>query len=402
MRKHLLLLIALVIGSTGACPAQDQKQVETVAGRLMELYEKAGKAASEQNYATAERLWKQMLRENQKLPEAIRAKEGLHLGASYYNLACLQALQQKKSAALRSFELAYRHGYDNYRHTLKDTDLDNLRAEKRFQAILEKMKEVDFLTILQRAPGYAPSQQRDTLRRFTYQHPNDSNLVRVREYFKLDSVAGSGDELSKIKRILTYIHNLIAHDGNHENPPVRNAIGLARACADGSRGLNCRGLAIILNECYLSMGWKARVVTGMPKVYLTDCHAFNTVYSHTLDKWLWVDPTFNAWVMDEGGNLLSIREVRQRLRDNLPVVLNAEANQNNRRKSTEENYLYTYMAKNLYYVNCRLRSEYNAEGMPYIRENYINLMPVGFTVEREQGTTLIHDEDWFWQSPYSD
>ena len=150
---------------------------------------------------------------------------------------------------------------------MQDTDLNNLRNEKRYKTIHDKLKEVgDFQYILQNASGYEPNLRTDTLLRFSYANPNDSNLVRVREYFQLDSVAGSGDELSKIKNILTYIHNIIKHDGNHENPKTVNAIGLAAACNDGSRGLNCRGLATGMNECYLAMGFKSRFITCMPKL----------------------------------------------------------------------------------------------------------------------------------------
>lgn len=95
--------------------------------------------------------------------------------------------------------------------------------------------------------------------------PSDSNLIAVKEYFKLDSVAGTGNELSKIKNILTFIHNKIKHDGQHGNPKHLNSIALAEACKDGSRGLNCRGLATVLNECYLAMGFKSRFITCMPK-----------------------------------------------------------------------------------------------------------------------------------------
>lgn len=78
-----------------------------------------------------------------------------------------------------------------------------------------------------------------------------------------------------------------------------NAINYAEACKDGSRGLNCRGLATVLNECYLSLGIPSRVITCMPRIYINDCHVINAVYSSTLGKWLWIDPTNNAWVTDE-------------------------------------------------------------------------------------------------------
>ena len=38
---------------------------------------------------------------------------------------------------------------------MNDTDLDNLRSDKRFKAVLAKVKKVgDYLDILQKTPGY--------------------------------------------------------------------------------------------------------------------------------------------------------------------------------------------------------------------------------------------------------
>lgn len=319
----------------------------------------------------------------------------------YYNLSCCQSILHKKGSAIKSLQLAYKAGYQDYRHAMKDADLDFLRGDKRFEALMAQLKEVgDYLHILQTAPGYVRNLRTDTLPTFTYANPNDSNLVRVREYFRLDSVAGAGDEISKIKNILTFIHNKIRHDGSHGNPDDMNAIALSKACEDGSRGLNCRGLATVLNECYLAMGWKSRFVTCRPKVFVNDCHVINAVYSNTLDKWIWMDPTQNAWVMDEHGTLLGIQEVRERLRDGRPLVLNKEANWNNRSQTTADNYLYNYMAKNLYYVECTFRSQYGTEKATRSSKNYVNLMPVGYESPDAYGSYHINDDQWFWQSPY--
>lgn len=360
-------------------------------------------AYNKKDYKQAEQKCKQLIELFKSSSEDIRQYHNWLMQDCYYNLACCQSLQNKKRAAIQSLELAYLHNYQNYRHVLQDTDLDNMRNDKRFKDILAKLKEVgDYQYILQKASGYESNQRTDTLPRFSYANPNDSNLVHVRRYFQLDSVAGAGDELSKIKNILTYIHNKIKHDGNHGNPEPANAIVLAEACKDGSRGLNCRGLATVLNECYLAMGFKSRFITCMPKKYINDCHVINVVYSNTLNKWVWVDSTNNAWVMDKNGTLLSVQEVRERLRTGQTLVLNEEANWNNVSKTTAEDYLYDYMAKNLYYINCSLRSQFGTEARTYSPQNYISLMPKGFTNEQANGWYIVNDDTWFWQSPYEE
>ena len=318
----------------------------------------------------------------------------------FYDLACIYSRKGLTEAGFYHLTEAAKFDYNDWKHILEDHDLDNLRNDVRLDSIVAQIRaRADYLEILKHAAPYTRNERTDTLPTFTYQSPDDPYLQRVREYFKLDSVAGKGDEISKIKNILTYIHNLIRHDGSHANPEHINAIDLAEACKDGSRGLNCRGLAIVLNECYLSMGIPARYVTCMPKEYINDCHVINAVWSKQLRKWLWMDPTWNAWVMDEKGNLLSIQEVRENLRNDIPVVLNDEANWNNENKQTTEEYLYNYMAKNLYYVTVSANQAVGLED-PAIPTSptFVNLMPTGFTVDNDR-KLAVNDDAWFWQAP---
>lgn len=403
---HLLFSLLFLYSYSTFCQAQTEEKYETKNGfykMLNSLNQEKKQALSEKNYAKVEQCVWNVIRNYEMLPEKIQKEIGLNYGYYYYEITCYQSLLNKKAEALKHFELAYQNGYTNYSHILKDTDLDNIRNEKTFRETFAKIKEEgDYLYILQKSPEYAHNEQTDTLPHFTYANPNDSNLTKVRQYFKLDSVAGNGDEISKIKNILTFVHNKIMHDGQHGNPKQLNAIAMAETCKDGSRGLNCRGLATVLNECYLAMGFKSRFITCMPKKYINDCHVINAVYSKTLDKWLWIDPTNNAWIMDENGTLLSIREVRERLRDGRFLKLNEKANWNNRHKTVKEEYLDNYMAKNLYYINCTLRSEFGTEDKKYNPADYIALMPKGYYNEMEKGSFIIHDDAWFWQSPYQE
>lgn len=241
------------------------------------------------------------------------------------------------------------------------------------------------LDILKNAGKYNFSDNR-FIPKFIYQSQDNENLKRIRKDLKLDSIAGNGNELSKIFNLMHWVHNLVKHDGSSNNPTLKNAIDLIKICKAENRGVNCRMLATILNECYLSLGIKSRYITCMPKeTQFDDCHVINMVYSQELNKWIWIDPTFDAYVMDEKGNLLGIQEVRERLVQGLPLVLNADANWNRNTLQTKEGYLETYMAKNLYRLETPVVSQYDSETWTKGKSiEYVELLPLDGIVQEPQ------------------
>ncbi|MFK8009765.1 MAG: transglutaminase domain-containing protein [Saprospiraceae bacterium] len=273
--------------------------------------------------------------------------------------------------------------------------------------------EPPYLEKLKLAKDYQKETEID-IPKFTYQDASDPNLVALRNGFNLDSIAGTGNETSQILNLLHWIHDLVPHDGNHINPTVNNAMSMINLCQTGERGLNCRGLAIVLNECYLAMGFKSRFVTCMPKDSIfQDCHVINSVYSNDLQKWIWVDPTHDAYVMDEKGELLGLGEVREKLINNEMVILNPDANWNNKQSTVKEYYLLEYMAKNLYRFSCVLRSQYNIETFKKGKKiEYVELIPldglnqnpkISKNLLKESNVTFktykTNDPDIFWAKP---
>ena len=135
------------------------------------------------------------------------------------------------------------------------------------------------------------------------------------------------------------------------------------------------------------MGIPARYVTCMPADSLDyECHVINTVWSSQLQKWLYIDPTMDAWVTDENGTLLSIAEVRERLINDQPLVLCETANWNHESQQTKEYYLET--------------NRFNPESV--YRDNDpegdVRLIPVGF-VNNNWKCDTITDPEVFWAKP---
>jgi hypothetical protein len=318
----------------------------------------------------------------QELPDSVRKQYIRYLASAEYNLSCAYALVGQPEQSLNHLSLAVKAGFTNYTHIMQDADLVSIRQKPSFKTIVQPLRATgDYLYILQRAKTYNEQDTRP-LPGFTYQPASDTNLVALRKGFKLDSIAGQGNDVSKVLNLLHWIHELIPHDGNHENPAVKNALSMIDVCRREGRGLNCRGLATVLNECYLAMGFASRMVTCLPKDSLKvdpDCHVINMVFVPSLKKWIWADPTHDAYVMNEKGELLDIQEVRERLINSQPLLLNPTANWNHRSTTTKEHYLYNYMAKNLYMLQCAVNSTYNYETPERGKLiQYIQLLPMDY------------------------
>lgn len=243
--------------------------------------------------------------------------------------------------------------------------------------------------------------------RFTYSDPSDTNLVRLRTQYRLDSVAGNGDELSQIVNLMRWVHATLWHDGNSTNPTPRNALHIIQVCKDENRGVNCRMLATVLNEAYLSMGFKSRHVTCLPfDKQDGDCHVITIVWSNQLGKWLYMDPTFEGTFRNKAGDYLSIAEVRDAMVRGDSLVMSDNMNWNGQPYSKSE--YYRYMAKNLFRFLCPQRSEFGYESKDTVA--WIHLDPVGYdsrepvkpdTVKVTRTTTDYYTDNAtaFWSHP---
>jgi hypothetical protein len=244
---------------------------------------------------------------------------------------------------------------------------------------------------------------------FSYSDSTDLNLNELRHTYNLDSVAGQGSEIERIINLMTWAHCIVKHDGNSENPEPRDALNLIAVSKKENRGVNCRMMATILNEVYLAMGYKSRHITCMPyDKNDQDCHVVNIVYSRTLNKWLYMDPTFEGYFMGEDSIPLSIEEIRQRMISGQELVINPNLNWNGDPYDKED--YYYYLAKNLFRFTSPVKSSFGYESK--IGEViWICLNPVGYdslevgmadTTKSSQHTHINYmtdDAAYFWGRP---
>lgn len=410
--KSTTLLLFLGVLTVNVYAQENRDEMKEFTDYTKQLEQQRQNASGKNEYRNAVRLIHEWLAHYNQEPEVVKNNFVNYVPGMYYNLACYYALDGQKDSSVGWFDKCVDAGWSDYAHTLVDSDLNSVRNDKRFKESLARMQEkYDYGYILKKAGTYHNGTE-SAYPVFAYQPASAAPLVALKQRFNLDSIAGPGDDTARMKRLLLWVHNRIKHDGGSDNPKQRNAADLIEVCDQEKRGVNCRMLATVLRDVYQAEGYPARMVTCMPKDTAdNDCHVITVVWSKVLNKWVWMDPTFNAYVRDDKGLLLNIEEVRERLIKGQPLLLNEDANWNNKTKETKAEYLDYYMSKNLYWIKCHVKSEWDVETR---KENwnitYVNLYPSGFSTINNQGqlvtgpvtTYATNNSSYFWQKPVTE
>lgn len=150
MRLHTLsittlLLLAPALGAQEGIPTDAEASKLVAEGRLEEAAAAfAQRKDADENDARAHFMWAYCLHGAGDLDTAHDA----HIAAArfpeyttlaLYNHACVHALKGEKDAAFTALEEAMAAGFDNVDQLETDNDMDNLRGDGRFQAVILRL-----------------------------------------------------------------------------------------------------------------------------------------------------------------------------------------------------------------------------------------------------------------------
>jgi len=261
----------------------------------------------------------------------------------------------------------------------------------------EKYDE-DYQQYLDRLKEYSSYNNEETCNySFSYMDQDDANLQHIKQKYDLETIAGNGDELSRITNLMFWVNENLEHDGTAEKPYPPNAENIIETCVRENRGVNCRMLATILNEFYLAMGFRSRFVTCMPYEHnFTDCHVVTIVHSNQLNKWIMMDPSFAGYFQDENDVYMDLAEVREKLINGESLLISDFLNHNGDTYTKQE--YKTYITKNLFRFNCPENSEYNYEALNFNERQYIELIPLNYEPE-ESNCIYTRNSANFWTIP---
>lgn len=219
---------------------------------------------------------------------------------------------------------------------------------------------------------------------------NNSHLEELKNAYQLEKIAGVGTDFEKAVNLLVWISEHIYHKGNFNADISYNALALLEYSYDKGfeQGISCVALATVLSGCLLAVGLKARRVLIMPcSPYDGDSHAVVQVLIGEMNKWVMLDPTYSAYLVNEKKEPLSLLELRSCLADQKPVFFSAEARYNGAEWMQEdEKSGIEYFAKNLFYMQTAEVSAFqDTDATGCAAENrIITLSPDGYDVRQNR------------------
>ena len=188
--------------------------------------------------------------------------------------------------------------------------------------------------------------------------------------------------------ILFFISDNYKHNGEIILPNNRNIKRLLQTAEKNNGYLNCRGLAILMNQVCMAYGILSRFIICMPKEkYINDCHVVVIIYFKEKKKWVMLDPSYKAYFMNSKHELLSLEEIREYLKQGKKIIINNEANISGK-KLNEELY-FRSLIKKMY----RFQSPIIINAECDKESNFIELLP------QKSGNCQITNPKDFWKIP---
>lgn len=211
-----------------------------------------------------------------------------------------------------------------------------------------------------------------------------SEYKDLEEKYYLSDIAGEND-LDKALNLLAWVNSHIRHTGNYDNSDKQDALTLLELAFDKDYAINCLAMSIVLCECLLAVGAKARVMYMMPESTEDgDNHVVVEAFVSDLDKWIMLDPTYGSYCLDVQGNILNLHELQSMIAGSEEIHFTKTINYNGEVVDDLED-VKNYYAKNLFFLRCK-----SVQGYGEHREygNILEIAPQGFDVHKRMVENL--------------
>lgn len=229
--------------------------------------------------------------------------------------------------------------------------------------------------------------------RFIYDY-TDERLQTLRDICNLDSLAGNGSEFTKMLRITFGIARVLEL-GPSSNIDSFHAIEVLNKTKQGFKS-NCLVASTVLSECFLSMGYIARVVRCMPMdLRFNECHCMTIAYVKDMNRFIAFDAAMGGCYIDSKGTPLGISDIRKN------IIEGKEFHIRSVFKIQDKNII-AYLCKNMIRFQSHAVSKYGNEITR--SSNIINLNPITIPLRDKHSDCTqcthkyIYNDNCFWET----
>ena len=282
---RILVLVMLLAASVAGHTAQAPRGEEALVSKSREFSRLAG----EKNYTEA-------LRVADELIALARQARHAATGAIIYNKACVLSVMGRRDEAIETAREAVAAGYVNYVQFATDADLDNLRGEPAFQALMRDLHD-------RFGPKPLEWDERHTVAAFrlAFDTPSSPQLAALRSEFNLDAVLGGArDDYERLKAIALWSSRQWAHSPN-QMASKPDPLTILREAKAGGRFI-CRDYAIVVAGVARAYGFASRVLNLLPADVETrsEAHSVAEVWLPALAKWVLADGQYGIIAEKDG------------------------------------------------------------------------------------------------------
>lgn len=229
---------------------------------------------------------------------------------------------------------------------------------------------------------------------FIYDY-TDERLQKLRYICNLDSIAGHGSEFTKMLRITFEVARLL-NLGVSTNINSFHAIEVLNKSKHGFKS-NCFVTATVLTECFLSMGYIARVVRCMPiDLRFNECHCMTIAYVQDFNKFVAFDAAMGGCYIDSKGIPQGIADIRRNIIEGKEIHIRSIFNMQNKN-------IIAYLCKNMIRFQSHKISKYGNEIFnPSNTTCIVNLNPITIPLQNKNNSKnehiYIYNDECFWEN----
>ena len=226
---------------------------------------------------------------------------------------------------------------------------------------------------------------------YDFTSPELKTLV---ERYRLNQLIDCND-FDTVKNMLDWVSESVLHRGNYDNSDSQDAINLLEKAYKTQYGVNCLSLSIILCECLLAVGMRARVMYMMPEnVEDTDNHVVVEVFLQEMKKWIMLDPTYGSYCMNRDKEPLNLYELRNATIGGEEILFSEKINYNGDQNLDLDD-IKSYYVKNLFFLRCKKHQGY---GVHREYGDMLEIAPIRFSVQERMVANLKYRINLF--GPY--